>query len=132
GLKATAYWGMIQIEDNAQVTIRDLELDGNICNLNIGERSPDKTLESPAYGIYANRNQNVLIEHVYTHHHGLDGVAIIYKERPTPSGAPPPRIEATPHTLINVVSEYNARQALSWVGGIGVTAINCKFNHTGR
>lgn len=35
-------------------------------------------------------------------------------------------------TLINVRSEYNARQGLSWVGGNGLTAIGCKFNHTGR
>jgi len=34
--------------------------------------------------------------------------------------------------LENVQSEYNARQGLSWVGGIGLTAYNCKFNHTGK
>ncbi len=126
GEKALAYWGMIRLEDNTMVAIRDLELDGNILNIELGERHPDNgTRETPAYGIYAYRNQNVLIESLYTHHHALDGVVIGYDGLEETDAA-------TPHTLINVVSEYNARQALSWVGGIGVTAINCKFNHTGQ
>jgi hypothetical protein len=37
-----------------------------------------------------------------------------------------------PHVLINITSEYNARQGLSWVGGKGLTVTNSKFNHTGR
>jgi hypothetical protein len=34
--------------------------------------------------------------------------------------------------LEGVTSEYNSRQGLSWVGGRGLIAIDCKFKHTGR
>ena len=131
GKKAVAYWGMIRLQSNAMVRISNLELDGNIANLIVGARDPEfGTLESPAYGIYAYGNQNVHVESVYTHHHGLDGMIIGFDGLSEGGDAGPPL--ATPHTLINVISEYNARDALSWVGGIGLTAINCKFNYSGQ
>jgi hypothetical protein len=61
---------------------------------------------------------------VYTHHHALDGLTILYK-----GGAPAYKM---PHKLLRVISEYNGRQALSWIGGWGLEATDCKFNHTGR
>jgi hypothetical protein len=43
-----------------------------------------------------------------------------------------PDSPATPMLLDGVISECNARQGLSWVGGIGLTVRNSRFNHTGR
>jgi hypothetical protein len=34
--------------------------------------------------------------------------------------------------LTNSTFEYNGRQGLSWIGGVGLKAVNCKFNRTGR
>jgi hypothetical protein len=37
-----------------------------------------------------------------------------------------------PHLLERVNSEFNGRQAISWIGGWGLTAVDCQFDHTGR
>ena len=116
---------MLQIHRSRNVVIRNLELDGNSGSLILGGYFGDVGRQLHAFGIELYNNSNVAVENVYTHHHGLDGILIGWhglKE------ADPP----TPHTLINVVSEYNARQGLSWVGGRGLRAYRCMFNHTGR
>lgn len=116
---------MLQIHHSRNILIRGLELDGNNGALVLGGMWGDTGRQLHAYGIELYNNSNVAVENVHTHHHGLDGIAIGYsglKESDAP----------TPHTLINVVSEYNARQGLSWVGGRGLRAYRCKFNHTRR
>jgi hypothetical protein len=116
---------MLQIYRSRNVRIRGLELDGNSDALILGGYWGDTGRQLHAYGIELANNTDVVVENVHTHHHGLDGIAIGWaglKESDPP----------TPHTLINVVSEHNSRQGLSWVGGRGLKAIRCKFNHTGR
>lgn len=123
---ANACWGMVQLLKNTgSVTVRNLELDGNIANLVVGGAFGDTGRQLAAYGIYAYGNSNVKIENIHTHHHGLDGIVIGYQGLTAAS-------PQYPHTLVNVVSEYNARQGLSWVGGTNLTANGCKFNHTGK
>ena len=123
--RADAYKAMIWLYNNANVVVRGFELDGNIQNLELGGYWGDSGRQCAASGISASTNNSLHIEDVYTHHHGLDGYAISYPGLTETS----PRY---PHTLINVVSEYNARQGLSWVGGTQLTAMNCNFNHTGQ
>jgi len=116
---------MLQIHRSRNVLIRNLELDGNSGSLVLGGYFGDVGRQLHAFGVELYNNSNVVVESVYTHHHGLDGILVGWgglKETDPP----------TPHTLINVVSEYNARQGLSWVGGRGLRAYRCKFNHTGR
>jgi Right handed beta helix region len=120
---ANAYT-MINLEDNADVTVRDFELDGNIFQLVIGAACPDGR-QLFGYGLRLYNNDAALIENVYTHHHPLDGLIIGYDGI---SESDPAR----PHVVRNVVSEYNARQGLSWVGGNSLIVQNSKFNHTGR
>lgn len=101
------------------------ELDGNLENYVVGGQWGDTGYQRLAYGLYSYGNSSFYAENVYTHHHGTDGVVCGW------TGAAEGD-DATPVTLINVNSEYNGRQGCSWVGGVGFTAINCKFNHTGR
>lgn len=115
---------MVNVHDNADVTITNLELDGNIQGLVLGGQWGDTGRQCRAIGILALQNQKLAVKNVHTHHHGQDGIEIGHYGL-TPDSAP------TPVHLVNVVSEYNARQGLSWVGGVGLVAINCKFNHTG-
>jgi hypothetical protein len=122
---ANAYWGMLSFRDCRNVVVRNLELDGNCSKLIIGGSYGDTGRQLGAHGISMHNNNNVRIENLYTHHHACDGIIIGWTG--LKDGDQP-----TPHTLVNVNSEYNGRQALSWVGGRGITAINCKFNHTGR
>jgi len=122
---AAAVGSMLFIRDSRNIHICNLELDGNSGALILGGYWGDVGRQLRACGIDLYNNRNVVVENVHTHHHGLDGILIGWKGL---KETDPP----TPHTLIHVVSEYNARQGLSWVGGRGLRAYRCKFNHTAR
>ncbi|WP_185445056.1 right-handed parallel beta-helix repeat-containing protein [Kribbella qitaiheensis] len=107
------------------VTINDLEIDGRSDHLVLGGPWGDNGRQLPGSGIWLQKCSEVQIVDVTTHHHPLDGVYIAWAGL---TGTDP----ATPHTLTRVVSEYNGRQGLSWVGGRGLTCTDCSFSHTGR
>ncbi|ASV76824.1 hypothetical protein THTE_4223 [Thermogutta terrifontis] len=116
---------MLHIVECDNVIIQDLELDGNLGELIIGGQFGDTGRQLPACGIFLQNNKNATIERVHSHHHALDGIMIGWyglKEQDP----------ASPHTLTDCVFEYNGRQGLSWIGGRGLTARRCKFNHTGK
>ncbi len=122
---AAAHVGrLIEIYDSADILIEGLELDGNNQALVLGGEWGDTGRQLRASGLVTNRCTNVRVVDVHTHHHGLDGITVRYQ------GALPDT--PLPHTLERVVSEYNGRQGISWIGGRGLTATDCKFNHTGR
>jgi len=122
---AAAIGSLITINQSSHIIIRDLELDGNVDKQDIGGIWSSHGRQLPASGIQLYNNRFVRIENIHTHHHALDGIIIGWTNLTVDD---PP----TPHVLVNIDSEYNCRQGLSWVGGRGLTAINCKFNHTGR
>ncbi|MBI4025580.1 MAG: right-handed parallel beta-helix repeat-containing protein [Verrucomicrobia bacterium] len=116
---------MFDIQGSVNVLIRDLDLDGNLAQHILGGEFGDRGRQLTANGILLYNNSNVTVANVHTHHHALDGIIIGWtglKESDPP----------TPHTLVQVTSEYNGRQGLSWVGGRGLTVRHCKFNHNGR
>ncbi len=116
---------MLRIHRCRNVLVRNLQLDGNSGALVLGGYFGDVGRQLHAYGIELYHNTEVGVENVHSHHHALDGIIIGWtglRENDPP----------TPHTLINLVSEYNGRQGLSWVGGRGIRAYRCKFNHTAR
>lgn len=115
---------MFEISTSTGVVIEGLELDGNSAQLVLGGQWGNVSRQTSAAGIWLNRCTDVLVQDVWTHHHGLDGITVLHR------GGPPPR--RMPHTLLRVVSEHNGRQGLSWIGGWGLEATDCKFNHTGR
>lgn len=123
--RADAYSAMILLERNKDVVVRDIELDGNSDEIQLGGLWGDTGRQCAGTGLRSYGNDKVIWENVNSHHHPLDGL-IIKKIGLVETDA------KNPHTLINVTSEYNARQGLSWSGGIGLTAIDCKFNHTGK
>jgi hypothetical protein len=115
---------VIELTDCENVWVEGLELDGNCSELILGGQWGDVDRQTIATGLSFNRCSNVNVVDVRTHHHGLDGVTVRHTEsKPT---AP------KPHTFTRVISEYNGRQGLSWIGGWGLECIDCKFNHTGR
>jgi len=121
-----AYPGnLIEVRGSTNVVIRDLELDGSSGRLVLGGLYGDTGRQLPASGLSLYNNARVLVERVHTHDHGLDGIII-------GCGGLKAADAPTPHVLVGVVSEYNARQGLSWVGGKGLTAVGCRFNHTGK
>ena len=107
------------------VVIRNIELDGNLAKHILGGAWGDTGRQVEAYGIFAFHNTDVHFDKVHSHHHALDGAVIgwtgLKESNP-----------ATPHKLTDCNFEYNGRQGLSWVGGRGISAYRCKFNHTQR
>jgi len=116
---------VIDIENNSEVEICGLNIDGNIEELNLGGYWGDKGRQCTATGIYLRNNDSVDIVNVDSSNNALDGITI---NTPSLTGSETNR----PVNLKDVKCTYNARQGLSWCGGIGLTAEDCKFNHTGR
>ena len=116
---------MFKISGSRRVKIHDLELDGNSPRFILGGTWGDTGRQLNGYGILLYGNTDVHVSKVNSHHHPLDGIAIGWTH--LKEGDP-----ATPHTLTDCVFEYNGRQGFSWVGGRGIKAYRCKFNHTGR
>lgn len=112
---------IIMCYNNSSVRISNIEIDGSNDTMILGGGWGDLGIQLNGYGIYSQNNKYMHIENCHVHHLALDGIL---------SGND--SIDPAPITLINVNSEYNSRQGLSWIGGNGLTAINCKFNHTGR
>ncbi len=122
---AVAVGSIIHVDESRNIEIRDLELDGNLAELIIGGQFGDTGRQLSACGLQLYNNVDVRLHRIHSHHHALDGVMIGWhglKESDPP----------TPHELVDCVFEYNGRQGLSWVGGRGLKAIRCKFNHTQR
>ena len=116
---------MIYLAHCARVEIRDIVLDGNMDNLVVGGYWGDTGRQCSATGIHLSSNDSATVMNVISSHHGLDGV--IVSDPGALAGDP-----CTPVYLKNVECYYNARQGLSWVGGVGLKAENCKFAHTGK
>lgn len=121
----TAVGSLFAVTGSRNVEIRDIELDGNLSHLIVGGDWGDTGRQIEACGLRLYNNTDVRLDRVYSHHHALDGVMIGWAG--LTEGDP-----ATPHTLTDCTFEYNGRQGLSWVGGRGVKAYRCKFNHTTR
>jgi hypothetical protein len=117
---------MIGFDACTNAVIRDIELDGNINNMIIGGGWGDTGIQLGALGLVFSSCKQASAENVYTHHHGLDGVEIVW------TGLTNSETNLYPHTLKNVRSTYNSRQGLSWVGGNALTCIDCDFSNTGR
>jgi len=116
---------LFQINGCADVEIRNLRIDGNINSHILGGMWGDTGRQIAATGICMYGNDNVAILNSESSYNACDGLILGYDGLNSGSAA-------TPHYLENVNCYYNARQGLSWVGGIGLTGINCKFNHTGK
>jgi hypothetical protein len=114
----------VSLIDCKNISIKNVELNGNSNELILGGGYGDVGRQLPHTGIYIVNSSNITVENVKSRYFGLDGMQIVNK---TTNASPLDQI-----ILRNCIFEYNARQGLSWVGGNDLTAINCKFNHTGK
>lgn len=121
---ASPYRAMISIERcRGQVTIEDIELDGNIGTAIIGGEWGDVGRQLAMSGMSLRDNRGgELLSRIHSHHHGLDGLML---DGAAGRGAGVRRIEG-------LRAEYNGRQGCSVVGGQGYEFVDCDFSHTGR
>ncbi len=118
-------YSMIELLRNENVEVTDLELDGNVDELEIGGQWGDTGWQIRAAGVWAMNNSNLTLKRVHSHHHALDGITIGFAGL-TEVSMP------TPTSLESIISEYNGRQGFSWVGGIGLRVSDSKFNFNGQ
>ena len=120
---ASAYFGMIVVRDSsAPITIRDIELDGNIDALRIGGQYGDTGWQIPATGLLLIGSlHDEIVENVHTHHHAQDGAMFIGTAKRTGRS-----------TVSKLISRYNGRQGLSITGGKGYDFFDSEFSHSSR
>ena len=94
-------------------------------NLIVGGYWGDTGRQLSATGIHLKSNDEATVMNVVSSRHGLDGV--IVSDPGALHGDP-----CTPVYLNNVECYYNGREGMSWVGGVGLKAENCKFAHIGK
>jgi hypothetical protein len=114
----------ILVRNGKNIQIQGLTLDGNSDGLIVGGTWGDVNIQLPHIGIYAINCTNFTLDGVYIHHFGLDGALIANK---TGESEEPDKVLIKKSRF-----EYNGRQGMSWTGGNDLTAIDSKFNHTGR
>lgn len=112
----------INVVGSQGIQIKSLELNGNSGSMIVGGFWGDLGIQLTHNGVRIENSQKVTVSNIYVHHFGLDGIYIANKTNSKPDQI----------IVHNVVSEYNARQGLSWVGGNDLTVTDSKFNHTGR
>lgn len=120
---ASPYSGMIVVRGaRAPVTIRDIELDGNLPRLRIGGRYGDTGWQIAGSGLFLVDNlAEEIISNVYSHHHGQDGAMIDGLSR-----------RSARSRITRLVCRSNGRQGMSIVGGNGYDFADCEFSRTGR
>lgn len=117
---------MIDCKECVSISIRNINLDGNLIEHHVGGKwAVDDGWQCYAHGIHTVSNLHVDLENVQARNFAVDAMmqvdpGLLFSNL------------ARPVILINCRFEFNARQGLSWVGGNWLTAIDCKFNHTGR
>ncbi|HEX8378563.1 MAG TPA: right-handed parallel beta-helix repeat-containing protein [Pedobacter sp.] len=122
----TAYpTSIIDARNNQSITIKNLNLDGNVQNLVLGGGWGDDGLQLPADGILLMDNREILVEKVTSNFFGRDGIVI---GNTTPSENAPVKMA----TIINSIFDGNARQGFSWVGGNHLIVRNSSFINTGK
>jgi hypothetical protein len=123
GERASPYQAMILIEGcSGGVSVRDVELDGNLAKLVLGGPYGDTGWQIPAFGLWLAGNSCwEQVSGVYAHHHALDGILI--------QGLAG---RSATSSLESCVSEFNARQGCSITGGRNYSFANCRFNNSGK
>lgn len=121
---AVPYVAMIDIRNcDGDITISDLELDGNLATLWVGGSYGKRGgWSGGGTGVRLVRNSGrEQLSRIHSHHHPQDGIYFA------------PRQDRAASTAVSdVVCEYNGRQGCSITGGRNFQFVRCKFQHTGR
>ncbi len=146
-----AYVGnMFRFSHCDSITVRDLDLNGNIDKALLGGRSWFDGIQTDYDGLLIHESSNCLIDHVRAHHFGRDGLTIYatYADTLVPFatvypglqvGIDPADSSATPgnrtvlfnNRVLTSRFEWNGRQGLSWTGLSGLQVSDCDFNYNG-
>lgn len=122
---------MIYLNFCNRVTIKNLELDGNISETVIGGGYTEGIQLGGYSGITMVSSRNVIVDNVRIHHFGFDGLTV--RDAYCPLGPVESYNEIGLNLILNKCQfTYNARNNMTWAGGYKVTANGCVFNFAGR
>ncbi|MFZ7153839.1 MAG: hypothetical protein ACO1HP_08680, partial [Bacteroidota bacterium] len=116
---------MLAFQNCTNISLKNIELDGNLDNAIIGGNYCDG-IQLDYDGVFLDNCTNVLVENVASHHFGRDGIQIL--ARPCPTLLPHPLFRNMNIRLSSSSFNFNGRNGLSWTGGSDVSAVNCTFN----
>lgn len=107
------------------VTIKDLELDGNLSKTIYQVAPKGKRSYDLLYiGISSYGGTNIILDNIYVHHFGLDGI-YVRNGKELQEGA------SFNFFINNSRSEYNGRQGLSFTAGHHLKVSKSSFKYTG-
>lgn len=116
---------LIQLNNCANIYVRNIILDGNQDNLNVGGYWGDTGIQLRANGLTLADCTKIRLENVIAREHGLDGIYLRGQELGKFG------IGWDGIAFQNVHSNRNGRQGLSIVGGRGIQIENSSFTNTG-
>ena len=116
---------MIYMTNCINVTIQDIDLNGNIANTIIGG-GYTQGIQIGYDGLIFNNCRKVTINNISANNFGRDGIFILQTICPFDPLAP--RIN---FNIFNSTFNYNGRDGMTWDGGTGLTVDNCNFNFNG-
>jgi len=133
------------------ITVRDVELNGNIDAAILGGRSADDGIQTEYDGIHLFESSNCVIENVDAHHFGRDGLQLWGTHTDTTDhftdmypdlyvGTDPADHSVTTpgnwtvlfnNQVLNSSFTWNGRQGISWTALAGLEVTDCDFNYNG-
>ncbi|MBK9275199.1 MAG: right-handed parallel beta-helix repeat-containing protein [Flavobacteriales bacterium] len=132
------------------VTVRDVELDGNIDGALLGGKSSWDGIQTDYDGIAVFESSHTTIENVNAHHFGRDGLVLWgkYADTATPfaDAYPDLHVDIDPadsatilgnrtvlfnNRILSSQFNWNGRQGFSWTALAGLTMSGCDLNYNG-
>lgn len=118
---AAAPGDFIRLENCKNVEIINPIFNGNNVNYVVGGRWGNTGIQLANRGVVCSYSENIRVTNGTITYCGLDGLYV--------RGLTGQRVNVM---FENIRTSYNGRQGFSWVGGEGVTAVNCVFEKTGK
>jgi hypothetical protein len=121
----TAPGSIFYFKNCSHIAIVGMHLDGGNRSVVKGGKFGDNGYQVPGDGICLEECNNVIIKNLTAEYCVRDGVQVINKTSELWNTA------SQKIKLFNSIFNYNGRQGLSWVGGVGLKAVKCKFTNSG-
>ena len=125
---------MIFLDDCSEVTIQDLELDGNLDNISIGGHfGSGGGMQIEYDGVFLLNSGGIAVNNTEIHHFGRDGIQVYGQDFSQVEACwPGTQYDVSMDiALTDTRCEWNGRTGMALVGGNGVSATDCAFNFTG-
>lgn len=134
------------------ITLRDVELNGNLDAAILGGLSSNDGTQTGYDGVIIEESSRCLIDHVDAHHFGRDGLLLLggYTDTITPYASAHPYLTLSidtsdiadsvaiwnrtvlfNNTIDSSSFNWNGRQGISWTACSGLTVTDCDLNYNG-